>query len=129
MKIQYKEEITIEEALKEEIKKSKNPIIGATFNNEYVNLGYKIKQDGEIKLIDITTKEGTKIYRRTLVYILGKAFENLYPEKKMIIDYQLPNAMFFELEEVEITEELIKKLTEEMRKKAKLRNKASSNES
>ena len=121
MKIQYKDkiieqdyEISIQDLLKEEIEKSEHTVIGATFNNEYVNLGYKIKQDGEIKLIDISSKEGTKIYRRTLIYILGMAFEKLYPKKGIIVNYQLPNSMFFEIEDVEITEELIQSLTDRM---------------
>ena len=113
--IEINEETTIQELLQEEIKKSKHAVIGATFNNEYVNLGYKIKHDGKIKLIDIASKEGTKIYRRTLVYILGKAFEELYPNKAIIIDYQLPNSMFFEIEGIEITEEVIKNLTNHMK--------------
>ncbi len=122
MKVQYndkileaKENITIQELLQEEIKKSEHAVIGATFNNEYVNLGYKINKDGKIKLIDIASKEGTKIYRRTLVYILGKAFEELYPDKSMIVNYQLTNSMFFEIENIEITEELVKNLTNRMR--------------
>lgn len=121
MKIQYqdkiietKENMTIQELLKEEIEKSQYPIIGAIFNNEYVNLGYPIQQDGEIKLIDISSKEGTKIYRRTIIYILGKAVEEVCPNKKIIVNYQLPNSMFCEIEETEITEELIQKLDEKL---------------
>lgn len=121
MKIQYKDKImevenetTIQELLKEEIEKSEYPIIGGIFNNQYVNLGYQINQDGEIKLIDISSKEGTKIYRRTIIYILGKALEKICPDKKMIVNYQLPNSMFCEIENMEITEELIQKLNDEM---------------
>lgn len=123
MKVQYQdkimeiqENITIQELLKEEIEKSEYPVIGAIFNNEYVNLGYEIKSEGEIKLIDISSKEGTKIYRRTLIYILGKAIEEAYPGKKMIVNYQLPNSMFCEIENTEITEELAQKLNDQMHK-------------
>ncbi len=121
MKIQYKDkmieiekEIAIQDLLKEEIAKSEYPVIGAIFNNQYVNLGYKVNQNGEIKLIDISSKEGTKIYRRTIIYILGKALEKICPENKMIVNYQLPNSMFCEIEDMEITEELIQKLSGEM---------------
>ena len=121
MKIQYRDkimevtkEITIQELLEEEIKKFKYPVIGAIFNNEYVNLEYKIKRDGEIKLIDISSKEGTKIYRRTIIYILGKAIEEIWQDKKMMVNYQLPNSMFCEIENTEITEELVLKLDEKM---------------
>lgn len=121
MKVQYQDkvmeiekEITIQELLKEEIEQSKYPIIGAIFNNEYVNLGYTIQQEGEIKLIDISSKEGTKIYRRTIIYILGKAIEEICPDKKIIVNYQLPNSMFCEIENTKITEELIHKVDEKM---------------
>ncbi len=121
MKVQYKDkimeieqEITVQELLKEEIAKSEYTVIGAIFNNEYVNLSYKINKDGEIKLIDISSKEGTKIYRRTIIYILGKAFEKLYPNKKITVNYQLPNAMFCDIENTVVTEELIQKLSDEM---------------
>ena len=121
MKIQYQEktmeiekETTIQEIVKEEIEKSEYPIIGATFNNEYVNLSYPIRQEGEIKLIDISSKEGTKMYRRTIIYILGKALEEVFPDKKMIVNYQLPNSMFCEIENMEITEDIIKQLNDKM---------------
>jgi uridine kinase len=121
MKIQYEDKIlevedetTIQELFKEEIEKSEYPIIGGVFNNQYVNLEYKIQQDGKIKLIDIASKEGTKIYRRTIIYILGKAIEKVCPNNKVIVNYQLPNAMFCEIENLEITEDLIEKLSNEM---------------
>ena len=121
MKIQYQDKTmevekgtTIQNLLEKEIKESKYPIIGAIFNNEYVNLGHCLNQDGEIKLIDISTKEGTKIYRRTIIYILAKVIEEVCPNQKIIVNYQLPNSMFCEIENTEITEELIQKLNDKM---------------
>ena len=122
MKIQYKEKSielqeakTIQELLNEEIKNSKYAIVGAIFNNEYVNLDYEIKKDGKIELIDISGKQGAKIYRTTLIYILAKAFEKLYPNEKLVTDYQLNNSMFCDVENFEITDEFIQKLSNEMR--------------
>ena len=121
MKIRYKdkiieveEQITIQDLFEEEIEKRKYPVIGAIFNNQYVNLSYVLKEEGEVKLIDISSKEGTKIYRRTIIYILGKALEKVCPNRKMIVNYQLPNSMFCEIEEMKITEELIQELNNEM---------------
>ena len=53
-----------------------------------------------------------KIYVRTLVYIMGKAFESLYPNEKLMVEYQLGNAMFCKCDNVEITKEFISKLKE-----------------
>ena len=122
MKIQYKdkeidiqESETIQKVLSEEIKASEYAVVGAIFNNEYENLNYEIHEDGKVELIDISSKEGSKIYRRTMVYILAKAFEKLYPNYKINVNYQLANAMFCDVENLEVTEEMAHNLTEEMR--------------
>jgi len=121
MKITYKgkelevqEPIKIEELLKKEIDNSK--VVGCIFNNEYQNLEYEIKNDGKVDLIDTFSKEGMKIYVRTLVYIMGKAFEKIYPSEKLTVEYQLGNAMFCTIDNMKITEEFIEKMTEEIKK-------------
>ena len=43
-KIEFKEETTVGQLLEKEIKESEHEVIAATFNNEYVNLNYKIKK-------------------------------------------------------------------------------------
>ena len=123
MKIQYKDKIieidkpmTICEVLKEEIKKNPYTVLAATFNNEYKNLAYCIEEDGTIELIDTSSSEGMKVYRRTLLYIVGKAFEKICPNKKMEVNYQLSNAMFCDLIDEEVTDEFIDQLTQEVRR-------------
>ena len=117
MKIQYKEKefeinerIKISKILENEIRENEHPVVGAKFNNEYQNLDFEIEEDGTIELIDISQKEGMKIYRRTLVFIMGKAFEGLYPESKVKVNYQLDNAMYCTSDELEITDEFIKEM-------------------
>jgi len=121
MRITYKdkvletnEKIIISEFLKDEIWNNPYTVVGAKFNNEYQNLDYEIEQDGNIELIDISQKEGMKIYRRTLVYIMGKAFEELYPNNKVRVNYQLDNAMYCSSSDLEITEEVINNIKSRM---------------
>ena len=123
MKIQYKDKVmefdkpmTINELLKEEIENSEYTVVAAVFNNEYKNLESIIAEDGKIELIDISSKEGMKVYRRTLVYIVGKAFENLCPDKKMEVNYQLSNSMFCDLIDEELTDEFLEELAQEVRR-------------
>lgn len=121
MKIQYKDKIietqaptTINKLLKCEIENSEYTVVGGLYNNMYVNLEYELTEDGVIELIDVTSKEGIKIYKRTLIYVLGKAFEKVCPNSKMIVNYQLSNSMFCEIDNTEVSEEFVKKLTDEM---------------
>ena len=102
---------TVGKVLKEEIEKSEYQVIECRYNNEYKNLETEIIDDAKIELIDISTKEGMKVYVRTLVFIMGKAFESLYPNKKMMVEYQLGNAMFCKCDNMKITEDFIQKLS------------------
>ena len=106
--------LTVSEAFKEDIEKSKYKVIGCLYNNEYRNLETEIEENAKIELIDISSKEGMKIYRRTLVYIMGKAFESLYPKEKLTVEYQLGNAMFCKCDSLPITKDFIKNLKEKM---------------
>ena len=122
MKIQYKEKIIeiekkerISELLKEEIKNNQYPVVGAIYNNQYVNLDFEIKKDGKIELIDTSEKEGMRIYKRTLIYIFAKALKKLYPDNKATVNYQLANATYCDIGNIEVTEELVQKIQEEMR--------------
>ncbi len=107
---------TVQELLKQEIESSKYKVVGCIFNNEYQNLKYEIQTDGKLELIDTFSKEGMKIYVRTLVYIMGKAFEKLYPNEKMTVEYQLGHAMFCTCDNIEITQEFMENMTQEIQK-------------
>ena len=113
---QIEKGLTVKEALEEEIKNNKYEVIGCLYNNDYKNLETPVEEGTKIELIDISSKEGMKIYVRTIVYIMGKAFENLYQREKIMVEYQLGNAMYCKCDNIEITEEFIKNLKDEMRK-------------
>ena len=106
----------VQELLKQEIQLSKYKVVSCIFNNEYQNLQYEIQTDGKLELIDTLSKEGMKIYVRTLVYIMGKAFEKLYPNEKMTVEYQLGHAMFCTCDNLEITQEFMQNMTQEIQK-------------
>ena len=122
MKIEYKEKIievepntAIKDALKEEIEKSEYPVIGAKFNNSYKRLDFKIEKEGKVSLVTLNSKGGSIIYRRTLIFIMGKAFDKIYPEAKVRVNYQLSNAMYCSIDNMEVTDELLKNVEKEMK--------------
>ena len=122
MKVIYKDEefeckkgTKISELLQKQIEKSEYTVVGAIFNNKYKFLDAKIEEDGKIELIDVSMKEGTKIYRRTLIYIMGMAFQEVEPKALITVDYQLANEMFCEIDNMPVTKELITKVKEKMK--------------
>lgn len=102
---------TVGKVLKEEIEKSEYQVVECIYNNEYRNLETEITDDAKVELIDTSTKEGMKVYVRTLVFIMGKAFESLYPKEKLMVEYQLGNAMFCRCDNIKITKDFIQKLS------------------
>ena len=119
MKIQYKDNIfeveentKIKDLLKDEIKKGNS--IAARFNNEVKSLNYKLKEDGNLTLIDISDKDGIRVYRKGLLFVIGKAVEELYPGAKMMVNYQLSNSLLCEFDNLEVTDEMIEKINEKV---------------
>ena len=113
--IKTEENTKIADLLKEQIEESESPVVGAKFNNEYKSLDYPLEESGKIELIDLTSKEGMKIYRRTLTYIMGKAFWHTYPKAHIVVDYQLSNAMYCTIENMEVTDAMLEKVKQKMK--------------
>ncbi len=105
---------TIKEAFGDKIKA--DDIIAARYNNIIASLNHPIRKNGQISLISRTEKEGRNIYIRGLLYIMSKAFYELYPESYLTINYQLSNAMFCEIENMKITDEIIDRVKQKMQK-------------
>ena len=122
MKIQYKDKKievekgkTIAEVFSKEIEESKYPIIGAIYNNEYFCLDKKIDEEGTIELLDISTKEGLRAYRRTLIFIFAKALRKIFPDNRATVNYQMANAIYCDIGDIEVTEEIVNEINLKMR--------------
>ena len=105
--------ITVFELFKDKIKEK--GIIACRFNNEVKSLDFKIEENGKIELIDISNKDGMRVYRRGLIYILSKAFEELYPNAKTEINFQLSNSMLCEVIDAEVNDEMIAKINKKFK--------------
>lgn len=110
--LDVKEGTKIEELLKSEI--DRTDAIAARFNNEIKSLNYELKEGGELTLIDISNKDGIRIYRKGLLFIIGMAVEELYPTAKMIVNYQLSNSLLCEFENLEVTDEVIEAINKKV---------------
>ena len=114
--MEIEEKTTVDKLFEKQIKENKYQVLGCRYNNEYRNLETEIEDGAKISLIDTKSKEGMKIYIRTLVYIMGKAFEKLYPNEKLTVEYQLGDAMFCKCDKIKITNEFVENLKEEITK-------------
>lgn len=122
MQLKYNDKIyevhegqTYGEVLKEEIKnQGEHEYIAGRYNNSIVSFNSEIRTDGEFKFIDRTDKDGRIIYIRGLLYIMSKAFNEVYPDALLTVNYQLTNAMYGDCDNMEITDEVIEKVKARM---------------
>lgn len=124
MKITYEnkdyevqEGLTIREALKEQLEASNvKDIIAARLNNtiESLNLPLTNNHSGEIEFISRNERDGRNIYIRGLLFVVSKAFTEVYPEALLTVNYQLSNAMFGTVDNMDVTDEMIEKVKAKM---------------
>lgn len=82
--------------LKEDMKIDASTILACKIDNEVKSLDYAMCDDANIVLIDYTFSDGSRIYVRGLTFILTKAFEDLYPEIRITVNYSLGHSIYCE---------------------------------
>lgn len=74
------------------------PILGALVNNKVEPLQYRIYNPKVIRLIDITDRQGFRMYRNSLCFMLYTAVHDCYPKAVMSIDHSLQNGFYCRIE-------------------------------
>lgn len=101
---------------KNKIESSKTEIIACKCNNEIRSLNYEPEADEKVEFIDVSSADGMRIYVRGLLLIMSKAFNKLYPEALLTVNYQLSNSTFCQIDNMKATEEMLKNVSDEMKK-------------
>ena len=70
------------------------PILGALVNNKVQPLQYRIYNPKVIRLLDITDRQGFRMYRNSLCLMLYKAVHDCYPDAMLSIDHSLQNGFY-----------------------------------
>ena len=75
MKIEFEENTfeaeegtSVYELFKDRIEESNKRLIACRFNNEIKALDYRMKRDGKVELVDISNRDGRRIYIRGLLW-------------------------------------------------------------
>ena len=81
------------------------PVLGALVNNKVEPLQYRIYNPKTIELLDITSRQGFRMYRNALCLMLYKAVKDCYPQAELSIDHSLQNGFYCRIEEGKECEE------------------------
>ncbi len=102
--------------MRQQLNVNEDEIMACLVSNEVKSLDYKIDRDITLGLVDYSSSNGSRIYVRGLTFIMLKAFEEVYPNIKILVDYVLGHSIYCEPAiKTEITEDMIEKVTERMK--------------
>ena len=73
--------------------KEKN-ILACKYKNEVRALDFEVENLENVVPIDITTRDGRRVYQRGILYIMGMAFNRVYPKALLTVNCQLSNSIF-----------------------------------
>ncbi|HNZ66422.1 MAG TPA: nucleoside kinase [Planctomycetota bacterium] len=94
-----------------------NPVVGAKINESEVDLWYAIQENCEIKPIDLTHYSGVKVYERSLVLLVLKALEDLYPDIQLEVHHAISKGVYCEFQgENSIGNNMVQPILDHMRK-------------
>ena len=71
------------------------PIVGAVVDGDLRELTFTVQKDVMVRPVTMVDSDGSKIYRRSLTFLLETVFESLFPKNYLTIDYSVPNGGYF----------------------------------
>ena len=74
------------------------PIIGALYNNEVVDLHTPVKEPGTVLWLDITSEHGIRIYKQSLLMLVAQAVRELFPHWTLNVHHAIGMHYYCELE-------------------------------
>ncbi len=107
---------TLQEVLKTLLPETRHRILGALVNNQLQDLQYVIMAPLRVNFIDATTLDGYSIYSRSLIFVLYRAINQLFPKKSLRTEYFISNGIFCRLANkgARLTPETVGQLKEKM---------------
>ncbi len=83
------------------------PVLGAMVNHELKELSYEIYKPKTIKFIDIRSRDGMRMYIRSLTFVLLKSVRDLYPEASLHFEHSISKGFFCQIENINLDLQII----------------------
>lgn len=72
-----------------------SPLMGGILDGKLRELAYAVMRDSNLAEVTLATSDGGRIYRRSLVLLLAVAVDELWPGKKVMVSYAVPDGGFY----------------------------------
>ena len=118
-KKEYPKGTKLKEIIKDVKKDYEYEIVGVKFKNRMINSEEEIKTSGELKIYDLTSRIGNKIYERGLLLLFETyAHKILGADTKIKIRQPVGKGVYFEIDK-KVTEKQLQQIKEIMKEKVK----------
>lgn len=108
------------ESIKNTIESSSEfTIVAGTVNNELRELTYPITESCNISFVDLSSADGIRIYRRSLIFLLVKAFHDVFPQDELEICHSVSKGLFFESSRKQLNAREVQMVEDQMRELVK----------
>lgn len=95
--IQVKRGVTLQELAEKHSDSSSPLIVAAKVDNRIRELTYKVEQDCRIEPIDLSMKDGERIYTRSLVFLFLRACRELYRDCSVTVEHSFGGGLYCEI--------------------------------
>ena len=99
------------EKLKEE---DKRKALACKWHNEVKSLNFEVGEEDTVEPMDITVKDGRRVYQRGILFVMTKAFYELYPDLIIKVEFQLQNSIYCTIDNCKVTDEMIQNVKKKM---------------
>lgn len=96
-------------------KEDRKTALACKCNNEIKPLNYEVTNEVQVEPVDLTTRDGRRVYQRGILYIMAKAFNEVEPKALLTVNFQLSNSIYCTVENKQVTEEMIEKIKNKMK--------------
>jgi len=73
-----------------------NPlVVGAIVNSDLRELTYPVTMDARVTPVTTVSADGSRIYRRSLIFLLETAFEDLFSPSELTVDHSVSSGGYF----------------------------------
>ena len=93
--------------------------LAAKVNNRLRELNYELCFDCTVELLDKTNSDAIKVYETTLRFLIAMAFNNIYPEYKIRISYNISRSLLVSIIEpkhLNATSDIIRNVEKEIKR-------------
>ena len=90
------------------------PIMAGKIGNSIHEITRKLHKDCELEFLDVSDKDGLRIYTRGVLFILFMAVRNLWPDVRLFIHHSLGSALVCDLEGKKVDQNVLSLLKKEM---------------